>query len=188
MFIGEKIRRIRIFRGMTQKELGIALGLNEKGADNRVTQYENGYRIPKPELLDKIAQVLRINPQNLHGCSDDADNLIFDLMWLEESYPDFIRLFLLERIPGDRTYNSDNCAQYEDGKNWPIYPPVGIYFNHPTLAQFTREWLMRMDQLEYGEITREEYIEWKLNWPYTCNSRGVFDGSYYVEWRKSKDK
>ena len=75
MFIGEKIRRIRIFRGMTQKELGIALGLNEKGADNRVTQYENGYRIPKSELLEKIAEVLRSNPQNFHETNDESERM-----------------------------------------------------------------------------------------------------------------
>lgn len=188
MEIGEKIRRIRIFRGMTQKELGIAIGLSEKGADNRITQYENGYRFPKPELLDKIAHVLQVNPQNLVSTdSNDADNLVFELLWFEEQYPDFARLFLLERKPGDRKHNSDSCAQYEDGKNWPIYPPVGLYFNHPTLAQFLREWLIRQEQLEYGEITKEEYIEWKLNWPYTCDSRGIFDGGY-INWRKNKDK
>nr|WP_297280133.1 helix-turn-helix transcriptional regulator [uncultured Butyricicoccus sp.] len=183
MVVGEKIRRIRIFRGMTQKELGIAIGLGEKGADNRITQYENGYRVPKPELLYKIAHVLRVNPQNLHLSCDDVDNLVFDLLWFEEQYPDYIRLFLLERKPNNRTNDSDNCAQYEDGKNWPIYPPVGLYFNHPILAQFLREWMIRHQQLEYGEITREEYTEWKLNWPYTCDSRGVFDGGY-IDWKK----
>ena len=187
MFIGEKIRRIRIFRGMTQKELGIALGLNEKGADNRITQYENGHRTPKPELLDKIAEVLQINPQNFHETNDEVDNLIFSLMWLEESHPNLIRLFLLERIPGERTHDSDNCAQYKDGKNWPIYPPVGIYFNHPILAQFLREWFVRMEQLEHGLLTKEEYLEWKFNWPYTCDSRGVFDGNS-IKWRKTKNK
>lgn len=60
MTIGEKIRRIRTFRGMTQKELGIAIGLDEKGADNRIAQYETDYRVPKKDLLDKIAHVLEI--------------------------------------------------------------------------------------------------------------------------------
>ena len=36
MTVGDKIRKIRTFRGMTQKELGVAIGLEEKGADNRV--------------------------------------------------------------------------------------------------------------------------------------------------------
>ena len=33
MTVGEKIKKIRTFRGMTQKELGLAVGFEEKGAD-----------------------------------------------------------------------------------------------------------------------------------------------------------
>ena len=44
MTVGDKIRKIRTFRGMTQKELGVAIGLEEKGADNRIAQYETNYR------------------------------------------------------------------------------------------------------------------------------------------------
>ena len=31
--IGDRIKKARVFRGMTQKELGIAVGFNEKNAD-----------------------------------------------------------------------------------------------------------------------------------------------------------
>ena len=61
MTVGEKIKKIRTFRGMTQKELGLAIGFEEKGADNRIAQYETNYRVPKRELLDKIAQALRVD-------------------------------------------------------------------------------------------------------------------------------
>ena len=64
MTVGEKIKKIRTFRGMTQKELGLAIGFEEKGADNRIAQYETNYRVPKRELLDKIAQALRVDRQN----------------------------------------------------------------------------------------------------------------------------
>ena len=49
MTVGEKIKKIRTFRGMTQKELGLAIGFEEKGADNRIAQYETNYRVPKRE-------------------------------------------------------------------------------------------------------------------------------------------
>ena len=64
MTVGEKIKKIRTFRGMTQKELGLAIGFEEKGADNRIAQYETNYRVPKRELLDKIAQALRVDRQS----------------------------------------------------------------------------------------------------------------------------
>ena len=36
MTVGEKIKFIRNFRDMTQKELGVGIGFDEKGADNRI--------------------------------------------------------------------------------------------------------------------------------------------------------
>ena len=66
MTVGDKIKKIRTFRGMTQKELGVAIGLEEKGADNRVAQYETNYRVPKKDLLNKIAEVLRVDRQNFY--------------------------------------------------------------------------------------------------------------------------
>ena len=43
MNIGEKIKRIRQHRRMTQKELGELVDLSA----NRIAQYEMGYRVPK---------------------------------------------------------------------------------------------------------------------------------------------
>ena len=54
MTVGEKIRVIRTFRGMTQKELGLSVGFDKKGADNRIAQYETDYRVRGKEMLDKI--------------------------------------------------------------------------------------------------------------------------------------
>ena len=42
MTIGDKIKRIRTFRKMTQAELGAALGWGDKGA-NRLAQYETRF-------------------------------------------------------------------------------------------------------------------------------------------------
>ena len=101
MTVGEKIKKIRTFRGMTQKELGLAVGFEEKGADNRIAQYETNYRVPKRELLDKIAQALRVDFQNFYtlrpGCAEDFMRTFF---WLDEDSPGSIRLFQLVRNPG----------------------------------------------------------------------------------------
>ena len=60
MTIGEKIKYIRIFRGMTQQQLGVAIGLSAKGADNRMAQYETNYRVPKKDMLEDIAEALDV--------------------------------------------------------------------------------------------------------------------------------
>ena len=65
MILGERIKRIRTFRGLTQRELGLKLGYEERNADVRVAQYESGYRVPKKDTLMEIparATLLMINP------------------------------------------------------------------------------------------------------------------------------
>ena len=51
MAVGDRIKRVRNFRGMTMKELGMAVGFDEKSADVRIAQYENNSRKPKEELM-----------------------------------------------------------------------------------------------------------------------------------------
>ena len=47
MNTGKKIKLIRTFRGLTQKELGEACGIHEVA----IRKYELGKNIPKPEQL-----------------------------------------------------------------------------------------------------------------------------------------
>ena len=63
--IGDKIHRIRDFRGMTQKQLGMAVGFDEKSADVRIAQYESGTRTPKQALVELLAEALDVNPRFL---------------------------------------------------------------------------------------------------------------------------
>ena len=93
MTVGDKIKKIRTFRGMTQKELGLAIGFEEKGADNRIAQYETNYRVPKRELLDKIAEALRVDRQNFYTIAPgSAEDFMRTFFWLDEDSPRAIRL------------------------------------------------------------------------------------------------
>lgn len=184
MTVGDKIKKIRTFRGMTQKELGLAIGLEEKGADNRIAQYETNYRIPKKALLTQIAEALKVNRQNFYtdvpGCAEDFMRTFF---WLEEDSPGAIRLFQLVRNPGKPGTSDDTSVRYNDNGDWPAQPPVGMYFQYGLVDEFMREWLLRQQELHTGEITRDEYFEWKLNWPQTCDTdKG---SKYYIPWRKN---
>ena len=61
MTIGDKIKKIRTFRNMTQAELGAALGWGDKGA-NSLAQYETNYRemcIRDRDATDAISDYLR---------------------------------------------------------------------------------------------------------------------------------
>lgn len=192
MTVGEKIRVIRTFRGMTQKELGLSVGFDEKGADNRIAQYETDYRVPRKEMLDKIALALNVNRLNFYsaGKGDSApEDLLRTLFWLEESGMGGITLFQLvpnQHEPtwqGERSEAADTAARYEPSDNWPLRPPVAMYFN-ALVDDYMREWLVRQQEYRAGEITREEYFEWKLNWPDTCDDLGKVTPT--IQWRKNK--
>lgn len=183
MTVGEKIRKIRVFRGISQKELGLAVGLGEKGS-KRIVQYEINYRVPKPELLSKIAEVLHVNVQNFYTLAPSSmEAFIHRLLWLEEEFPGVLNLFQMQRYPD--SYNLyDNLVLYHDGDGWPPHEPVGIYFDSLLVNDFLKEWLMRKQELKAKEITPEEYFEWKLNWPNTSDDCGKHEPS--VPWRKDK--
>lgn len=62
MELGEKIKEIRIERGLTQKELATRLSTTQQN----LAQYESGKRKPKLETLDKIAQALNYDVWDLY--------------------------------------------------------------------------------------------------------------------------
>lgn len=142
MTVGEKIKKIRLVRGMTQKELGEKVGLT----DVRIRQYELNNRTPKEELLRKIAEVLEVNYYAL--CEprwSSIEELVFTLFDLEEQ--NRLRLQLLP----------DNL---EDGQQ----KEVGILFEEEKLQEFLKEWLIRKEELQEGKMEEKEYEEWKRNW------------------------
>ena len=61
MTIGERIKKIRVFRKMTMDELGGALGFEGKNMSVRISQYETGARIPGEDMILKLADALHCN-------------------------------------------------------------------------------------------------------------------------------
>ena len=55
-------------------------------------------------------------------------------------------------------------------------------FRYRLLDEFLKEWQLRKKQLREGEITKEEYLEWKLNWPQTADGCGRYEPK--KKWRK----
>ena len=171
MTIGEKIKLIRIFRNMKQQELGELIGLDEKGAANRIAQYETNYRVPKKDSLLAMAKALNVNPINFFSeVSGSAEDIMQTFFWLDEDNEGFINLFQLEKSTGQKK-EAIQSATYVDSDEWPDTPPVGLWFNYGVVDDFMREWMLRKNELKNGKITRDEYLEWKLNWPDNCEDR-----------------
>ena len=153
MSMGERIRRVRRLRGMTQRELGMALGFETNTADVRIAQYEAGTRKPKSALLESMAEVLDVERHSLEEPTVNSDReIMYALFELDERCP----------IAISETESPDG----EDDAHFAI----DLMDNVPD--RYLREWAQRKRELAQGEITMAEYREWKLNWPRTAEAVG----------------
>ena len=57
MNIGEQIKKYRIKANLSQRELGMKLGISQQ----QIAQYENGTRVPKIETVKKMAVALEVD-------------------------------------------------------------------------------------------------------------------------------
>ena len=144
MAIGERIHFFRTLRGMTQKYLGARLGFDEKSADVRIAQYESGTRSPKANYLALLAETLGVSPLALSVPNIDSyDGLMHTL-------------FALEDIHGFKITNIDGeiCISLKKFDN-PSYPQL--------FDNFTA-WLEQASKLREGQISKEEYDEWRYHY------------------------
>ena len=145
MAIGERIRFFRNLKGMTQKYLGVKLGFPEKTADIRMAQYESGSRTPKEELTNELAE--------LFGISASALN-VPDI----ESYNGLMHtLFALEDLYGIKVskINGEVCLALDKDTG----------SNYITMFEMFSAWKDQAEKLKNGEISKEEYDNWRYNYP-----------------------
>jgi len=163
MAIGDRIKRIRNMRGLTQKELGTAIGFDESTADVRVAQYESGTRKPKEEILKKIADILDVNYRAIYEPTlYAAEDIMYTLFELDEHHS----IRLLDAVEEEGYSKRVTC----------------VNFNSKILDSFLKEWQQRKKDLANGSISKAEYMEWKVNWPQTCDDLGKFEPK--KKWRK----
>ena len=164
----EKIKRIRQHRKMTQKELGDAVGLTA----NRIAQYEMGYREPKVPLLEKMAKALRVSKLAL--LEPDTGNLggvMETLFWVEEDMPGAFRFTTIEfddpACAQDMSPQANADARLHGDLTIPMRfaPPTVLWTENGLLDKFFNEWGRMQAALCHGDITPEQYFEWKICWP-----------------------
>ena len=145
MAIGERIRFIRNLRGMTQKYLGIMAGLPEKTADIRMAQYEAGTRTPKEDLTQSLANALGVSPLALN--TPDIDSylgLMHTLFTLEDRYG-----LTIETREGEVLFHIDPRKGQDAAQ----------------INQMVSAWAPVMEKYRSGEISKEEYDDWRYNYP-----------------------
>lgn len=138
MSTGENIKRIRKFRGMTQKELGIAIGIGEESASPRMAQYETDNRTPRKEMLNKMAVVLDVDPRNISiPTGYREEDMVYRLLVLEDYFPEM----KLERngMTGEVVINLQNKK----------------------INEFLYQWGTIRGKKKQGMISEDEYMQWK---------------------------
>lgn len=58
--VAQRLREARVRAGISQKNLGIAVGIDEFSASARVNQYERGKHTPDYSMVEKFAQTLDV--------------------------------------------------------------------------------------------------------------------------------
>ena len=145
MAIGERIRFFRNLKGMTQKYLGMQIGFSEKTADIRMAQYESGTRTPIAEATNDLAKILDVSPQALTVPDIDSYNGLMHT------------LFALEDLYGFRidTLSDEVCIRLDKG--------MGT--NYITMLEMFSAWQEQSEKFKNGEISKEEYDQWRYNYP-----------------------
>ena len=133
MKIGERIRTARNNAGLSQLEVANRLGVSEAS----IRLYELGKRTPKPEMIERIADALDVEPQSLVE------------MKIESSRDALEMLFRLEDEFGAKP-NDDGSLSF-DAK------APGA----KKLKDALKVWAKKQEELESGKIAQAEYDEWK---------------------------
>jgi transcriptional regulator with XRE-family HTH domain len=163
MDVGERIKAIREFRGMTQRELGLAIGYDAKTARARISQYEIGNRVPKEDTLLVLAKTLRINIQSIRNYSLDTPVDVMEyLFWLDEKAGrKGVGLFKTSPTEADMRINA------VDGER----ERIGLFLALDGLEAYLSEWFTLKDGLKNGSVSDREYFEWLINWPDTSKKK-----------------
>lgn len=78
--VGNRIKQCRIKAGYTQKEMADRLGIPKSTYSN----YENGHREPKKEILEKLAKELNMNIHDLLGTAEELHNIMSQMEKLKQ--------------------------------------------------------------------------------------------------------
>ena len=144
MAFGKRIKLIRQLRCLTQRELGEQLGFSGKAADIRIAQYESETRKPK----DKIAEAMAFRL--------DVPTEALDIPNISSKYGVIHTLFALEDEEGFMIDNIDGI------------PCIRLDREHDKFLsyfQILNSWSEQHQKLLNGEITNEEYDEWRYSYP-----------------------
>lgn len=135
MISGQKLKKLRLLRDLTQKELAIKAELT----DAAIRNYELGNRSPTKEQMQKIAQALDCD---ISALTDHEPNSIHEFIHIIFDYEKEMKL---RPLVDDSTY--------------------ALLSHDMNFNDFLVEWDEMRKKHYDGEITDEEFEDWKLSYP-----------------------
>ena len=76
MTLGEKIKKYRELRELTQRELGQKVGFSAGTEDSRIRKYEKNMMSPKTDIRRKIAEALDIDMSALNDIDIQTEKML----------------------------------------------------------------------------------------------------------------
>ena len=169
MKIGEKIKRVRLHRHMKQRELGELVGLTD-GAANRIAQYESGFRVPKEDMVKKIAAALNVAEcALLEPDTGNLEGIMETLFWLDEDMPDVLRCSLTMPFDKIQAEADSNIVPiiHTNARTSPFNAqPTMLWSENDLLNCLFNTYAVMQYRYHTGKITHEKYFEWKLQWSF----------------------
>ncbi len=154
--VGRRIREIRMAQGMSQAELGEAVGLNA----DRIQKYENGARKPKADLLKKIASVLDVSTLALTDpVTTNYLGAMFAMFELEHTFN-----MKIEKTPDDQPPGYCLSVDFREG----MYKHMEEWFK---IYEQTQSRLEAALTEEEREAILKEYRMWQWSYPKALTDR-----------------
>ncbi|WP_172136436.1 helix-turn-helix domain-containing protein [Adlercreutzia sp. ZJ473] len=135
MSTGQKIKKYRKLRKLTQNELGRAVGLTESAIRN----YEHDYRTPNEDQVRAIARELNVPVAALED---------YEISSAREALEALFRL-------------EDAFGLKPDGSGCLVIDPKAKGAQKIAIA--LKAWRDVLDEVESGDMTEEEYELWKVS-------------------------
>lgn len=144
MAIGNRIKLFRNMRNLTQKELGAKVGFPFNATDVRIAQYESEKRVPKDDMVNKLASILDVSPEAIRVPEIDTYiGVMHTLFALEDTFG-----IKVNKIDGELCISLDKTNS-----------------SYLSMFEMLNSWQMEYEKLQNGEITKEEYDHWRYNYP-----------------------
>jgi len=94
---GERLRQARQQSGLSQKSLGLEIGIDPATASPRINQYENNRHRPSDQTVAKLSNALQVPAAFFYAEDDGLAQLILLCVQLDQEQQKMLSQYIQER-------------------------------------------------------------------------------------------